>query len=307
MRSLYVSVALKLALELIPEYTFMQCCDESISRCSTIGFNFVKNGQTVRRWHKMFCDLGNKFVNPASNRGKKNKLPSFLENNPDIVSAIKQYSNEIITDLSRENLYNYIYKMILPSFVIRRQEETGNNQLTIEDVLKENGLVKLSVSTVYRWMKAPGYSYSLRCKKYYVDNHEKKENLIYWKDMIGRYFELEQRCYRWVQISADDRNKLVQKKDLKADVSYKYTDANGSDMYKFHVDDSDKFEVKNKLGGDLSVRMLPCEKPVIMLGQDECIFKQNSYLNRQWVLPDGTKALVLKSDGYGIMISAFQS
>ena len=89
MRALYVSVALKLALELMPEYTFTQCCNESISGCSTIGFKFLKNSQTVRYWHKMFCDLSNKFLNPAPNHRKKNKLPPFLENNLDIISAIK--------------------------------------------------------------------------------------------------------------------------------------------------------------------------------------------------------------------------
>ena len=98
------------------------------------------------------------------------------------------------------------------AFHCKSNEITGfvKNELKTKNVLKENSLVKLSISTVYCWMKALGYSYCPRRQNYYVDNHEKKENLMYHKNMIGRYFELERRYYQWVQISAEEKNKLVQ-------------------------------------------------------------------------------------------------
>ena len=49
------------------------------------------------------------------------------------------------------------------------------------------------------------------------------------------------------------------------------------------------------------------EKPLILIGQDESIFKQYLLTNSQWALPDGQKALLPKDEGQGIMISAFVS
>ena len=42
-------------------------------------------------------------------------------------------------------------------------------------------------------------------------------------------------------------------------------------------------------------------------GQDECAFQQHRYSPKQWVGPDGARAILPKSDGYLMMVSAFQS
>jgi hypothetical protein len=43
------------------------------------------------------------------------------------------------------------------------------------------------------------------------------------------------------------------------------------------------------------------------LGQDECIFKQFNLPSKLWSDPDGTRALLPKDEGQGVMISAFVS
>ena len=58
-------------------------------------------------------------------------------------------------------------------------------------------------------------------------------------------------------------------------------------------------------GGGLSVRMPPDCKPLMILGQDECIFKQFIFSKGIWVLPDGTKQLIPKEEGQGVMLSSF--
>ena len=81
-------------------------------------------------------------------------------------------------------------------------------------------------------------------------------------------------------------------------------------MAKFHVDASAKIvEIANKikLGGYLSVRMAVGLRPIITLGHDECIFKQYQFTNKSWVGNDGGRPIILKDEGAGIMISAFQS
>jgi hypothetical protein len=76
------------------------------------------------------------------------------------------------------------------------------------------------------------------------------------------------------------------------------------------VDESPVFQDEcNSLpyGGHLSVHKGVGEKPMIMLGQDECIFKQFNLTNKSWSDPEGTRALLPKDDGQGVMISAFVS
>ena len=43
----------------------------------------------------------------------------------------------------------------------------------------------------------------------------------------------------------------------------------------------------------------------MLLGQDECIFKQYLFTNSTWVLPDGSRPLIPKEEGQGIMLSSF--
>jgi hypothetical protein len=46
---------------------------------------------------------------------------------------------------------------------------------------------------------------------------------------------------------------------------------------------------------------------LIILGHDEAIIKQFTLTVKGWVGPNGETAIVLKDDGTGIMLSAFQS
>ena len=82
----------------------------------------------------------------------------------------------------------------------------------------------------------------------------------------------------------------------------------------FHVDDhsflhsaSEEMEY-GLMGGNLSVGKpeLP-SKPLMSFGQDESVFNQFLIGNRQWVGPEGQRALLPRTDGLSLMISAFQS
>jgi hypothetical protein len=43
----------------------------------------------------------------------------------------------------------------------------------------------------------------------------------------------------------------------------------------------------------------------MILGQDECIFKQYYLASKSWSAPDRTCALLPKDDGQGVMVSSF--
>ena len=81
-------------------------------------------------------------------------------------------------------------------------------------------------------------------------------------------------------------------------------------MVEYHVDSSKLFQddadKETQFGGHLSVR-IEMDKPLIIFGHDESIFKQYHMTKSAWVAPDGTTLLVPKDDGQGLMILAFQS
>ena len=81
-------------------------------------------------------------------------------------------------------------------------------------------------------------------------------------------------------------------------------------MVEHHVDASELFPImmsNEVFGGNLSVRKHPDDKPLIIIGHDECIFKQYLTTTKAWTLPTGETQLIPKDDGAGVMISAFQS
>ena len=54
----------------------------------------------------------------------------------------------------------------------------------------------------------------------------------------------------------------------------------------------------------VAMRKPPDSKPLMILGQDEVIFKQYLMNSQVWTALDGTTPLVPKDDGRSLMISA---
>ncbi len=108
-----------------------------------------------------------------------------------------------------------------------------------------------------------------------------------------------------------EAQELEQRGFIKADSGYQYEDENGNQMVELHVDTCNILEERanneTKYRGKLSVRKAQDEKPLIMFGHDECIFKQYTMTNKSWKAPNGAVVLIPKDDGQGIMICAFQS
>ena len=91
---------------------------------------------------------------------------------------------------------------------------------------------------------------------------------------------------------------------------YAYTGIDGVDMIEFHVDDHDCLQVLandkyGSFGGNVSVRASP-GNPIIIIGQDESIYSQYAFGQKQWVGPAGERAFLPKTDGAGWMVSGMQ-
>ena len=78
----------------------------------------------------------------------------------------------------------------------------------------------------------------------------------------------------------------------------------------FHIDDNPEFTKLGEslpMGGSLSVRKPTHLKPLLIWGQDKCIYKQFLFRNKHYVGPNGEVPLMPKDEGQGLMISAFVS
>ena len=242
-----------------------------------------------------------------NNISSKSRQPYFLSSNPDAVAAILSYCKENISGLSGEMLYSFIHDTLLPNLVEKIKEEREDQSYTLDELKKEFRLDKLTQITVHRWMHALGLRYEPRSKCYYVDNHDTPANITYRNAFIKRYFEYEIRCYRWYSVPLHEQQQMVKDGKIHRELGYHYC-IDGKQFVEFHVDDHIDFQNRcNHLqyGGYLSVRKDPQLKPLMILGQDEVIFKQFVFSKGVWILPDGTKQLMPKDEGQGVMLSSF--
>ena len=232
------------------------------------------------KWYKIFNHHNNQhFINPFC-VNNKSKVPPFLDNNPDIKDAIIAHCNSNLLDLSICTLQEYIIGTCLPQLLTKRKKELGNPNLQIESIMKENNLKSVCCQTVGKWMNILGYRYCERKKSYYCDSHEKPENVAYKYKYIDRYLEQELRCFRWIQLTEQRYAELIDEGHLFNGEPHEYVDNEGMKRLEFHVDDCELFsdwndwpdEDSKRFGGCLSVRMPEGSKPLIIFGQDECIF-----------------------------------
>ena len=176
----------------------------------------------------------------------------------------------------------------------------------------------ISLSTTWRWLRRLGFSYDARKKTFFVDGHEREDVVFRRNEFCKEYLtKIERRCHRWIQVTKEtvERWRREKKPSEFNDNAkgYSYRSADGIEMVEFHVDDHDFLHDLAEemgyglMGGNLSVRMPPGSKPLMVFGQDECVFNQYLISSRQWVGPDGQRALLPKSDGLSLMMSAFQS
>jgi len=117
--------------------------------------------------------------------------------------------------------------------------------------------------------------------------------------------ELEPKCKRWIQIT----------KSLKEALGNALADRPGHDfllyggiqMCEYHIDDvEDIKEVAMNVPLTTSTRVDPNVCPLLILGQDECVFLQHLFGQKQWVTPTGQRPIMPKTEGDIWMMSVLQ-
>ncbi len=248
----------------------------------------------------------------ANNLPGKHNLPPFRQQNKDICIKIQQYAHENLPQLSIKLILEYIHGTILPEMLKQRGclSDDQDYERKQRELLSEYGLTNVSITTVYRWMVCLGFKYEIRRKGYYVDRHEKPETIEYCRQFCQRYLTYEQRAHHWIQIMLEESKHLEENGLVTPNSGCRYIDDAGLPMVEYHVDSYQGFQEKmnkeTEFRGKLSAQ-IKNERPLIMFGHDECIFKQYLLTKKAWKLPPGETQLVPKEEGQGVMISAFQS
>ena len=168
-RCLVLCLALKLAKEKMNGIRWEQCCAEAIDYASGMCMTLTSRPQTVMEWYRLFR-RNRKFLRPPR---KKDNLPPFLQQNPNVVQAMQQYRCENLSQLSIEFMTEYVHDVVLPAMVAEEKnvsvQEVQRNpqefQNEMQQVFKEYGLICVCPSTVYKWMKCLGFKYETRKKR----------------------------------------------------------------------------------------------------------------------------------------------
>ena len=311
----YLYVGVRMMIKHYDECTVVDCFQKALDEiykfegCNQAEYQVKLHPKTVLRWYNTFKDK-NHFHNHRKLPNGKTILPTLFTSNPDLKDAFLSYCYENLSNLSAEMLQEYLFKVCLPALLKQRIAETNNADMTIRDVLKENHLQTLSVRTINVWLSKFGFKYSPRKKNYYNDKHESEANVAYRHEFIKRYFDYEIRTHRWVQLPLDYYEEMCREGKVFSGEGYEYVDENNKPFIEFHIDDHPSFcEYKDvhPFGGNLSIRKPAESKPLIIFGQDEAIYKQFSFRSKCWIGPSGETPLMPKTDGQGLMVSAFTS
>jgi hypothetical protein len=241
------SIALEQADISDKQPSWEQCCQTAINHIhQDEGFSFVTSPRTVMDWHVKYRKNQESFPNRhVTTKAGKSELPPLLEAYPEANSAIIEFAKAHLNVLSSETLYMYIHDKILPKLAETRRLELGLDTFTVDKLLQENGLKKLSVPTIYKWICNIGFKYEVRRKCYYVDTHEKPENRRFRKNFAKEYLQMEKRMHRWIQMSVQDYDHLLCRLErTKQEVNtngYRYNNVDNVEMIEFHVDDHPEF------------------------------------------------------------------
>ena len=173
------------------------------------------------KWFHVFRSNNESFMNIMSRHQQKKHHSPLLDANRYFKDELLQFAKNNLSTLRIELIHNHVHEVMLPDLLQKRKEETGNNMLTMEQMLGEYGLKKLTIMTMYRWMRSLGFQYSVKTKTYYVDGHERPDVVKYRIEFIKRYKKFELQSHRWIQLSETDVDLIIKEGCEGEDIGFK--------------------------------------------------------------------------------------
>ena len=290
-------------------YTSMYC---GMQKLHDAGVITSKTGWTMIGVHRWFR-VKNTFPHPnALVQCNKKVVPKLFASFPEIKDMIKSYATRDLQTLSSENLAAHIRNNIIPILYKKhcmQCDEDGSTKYTMTSFLKILNLTEIHPTTALRWLGLLGFKFEPLKKTYYNDKHEEPENVDDRKQFINSYLNWEFRAFHWVQLSDTDAIELERdiKNPIPPNTFYSYK-SRIIKMREYHIDTHPilfRYAQRKDMGGDHSVRMPKGSRPILLIGQDESVYKQFQFSSRAWKGPTGENTLLPTSDGYSKMVSCY--
>ena len=108
MKARYLAQAYRIAIEEMPFKTWNNCCRDAIDQLATVHIKYIKNEKVLQRWNVEFCKTKSFRI---KSRGKRD-LPAFLEAHPIVVTVMKEYGRENLSDLSIDMMHSYLHNTL---------------------------------------------------------------------------------------------------------------------------------------------------------------------------------------------------
>mmetsp|Transcript_27620 Transcript_27620/g.59008 ORF Transcript_27620/g.59008 Transcript_27620/m.59008 type:complete len:743 (+) Transcript_27620:485-2713(+) len=310
-KSLFLLKAYQIALEKmrVGVRWIEDCCKQAVTFINSLGIKTTVSGKTVGDWHRHFRK-NDKFPhpNPHVRMGKK-PTPALFELFPQLEARVREFIMKHLDCFAVEMLRGELITVMIPK-LMEEMNADGDSESLGYKLLVNYTDKPPSYSSVLRWVHIMGFTHSTKRKSYMVDGHEHKAQRLHRDQLTANYLTvLEPRCHRWVQMPVSLFEDLPERSEI-LHSGYTYTGIDGHAMIELHVDDHECLqdyanEKYGKFGGNVSVRITG--KPIIIIGQDESVYNQFAFGSKQWVGKAGERAFLPKSNGAGVMISAFQS
>ena len=249
----------ELAIKKVKEFegaTLLECIENNNNENT----HHWVGARTIMRWFRQYRDNHESLVNTPYQRSLIDNDPKSFSLNPELKHKFISYAKANIQGLTGEVLLDHFHDTIIPELIEEEKCEMGF-EITKDELLRQYGLTKLCLGTIYKWMHHFGFKYSVSKKTYYVDGHERPEVVAYRKKYVTEYLQDELRCFRWIQLSNEEVEELEDNDsefDRKIGYEYRCNDT-GRTFFEFHVDDHQTFHDKfdeSTFGGNLSVRKI---------------------------------------------------
>lgn len=259
---------------------------------------FSISARTVMRWVQDFEASKGKFSESAQGRYQR----TWILNDPDL----KNRAINFLKDMKRnedENLTVAKFQDFLNSDLL------VNNGLDLQDTF---GLeIPISWETSRVWMHNLGFHFKAHSKNVYCDGHDRPDVIEHREGYVKRHFEESasgvpgyfQRGNLYLKFSREVGRQRFGFDEETLEVHA----LEGTEYVEFNVDDFDfsNFRDEFALGGSPSVKLNTNEtRPIILIFQDEAIYKAFDASRRYWQDEDGSD-LRKKGEGPGIMVSGF--
>lgn len=285
----------------------MGLCSEAAANSDGLWGNI--SGATVVKWEKEYRNNDGHFLECMAGKHDRNLVTSNEEFKEECMKFVKLHGKP----------------KGKPNMTVADFQEHLNTNLLLPYVDEYNLQLPISIETARNYLHGIGVKYNKSQKGLYFDHHQ-REDVVKYRDevFIPEFNSHLKQMYYWYSLTLQDAIAISQRdgSDIKpADLLHAEEidmlyggDGEIRPMVQWRIDYfCDAFREKHESEYPMvngrrmhAMRHVDCgdEKPVIMVDQDECIYKSGDVQKNYWGEP-GHVPTQAKTEGAGFMVSGY--